>query len=130
MGEESQIVCAGHIVTRGNWMYGPVPCLAAGLLVELMDQARDVMACMLRERDARDAIHFGKAATNQRCVFFPAHDRGHRNSMIAQRLHHAGLLNNASPSKGVAAGSFDPHYKCPLTHDAGSAAIQINKERH
>src|SRR3546814_13341084 len=95
------------------------PCLAPGRRVELMEQARDMIAWMHRQRNARDSIHYEKAATNQRCVFFPAHDRGHRNSMIAQRLHHAGLLNNASPSKGVAAGSFGPTYQCQLTHAPG-----------
>src|SRR3546814_20116117 len=79
----------------------PKPCRAPGRRVELMEQARDMIAWMHRQRNARDSIHYEKAATNQRCVFLPAHDRGNRNSMIAQRLHHAGLLNNRTDERRV-----------------------------
>src|SRR3546814_10503085 len=63
--EESEIFAPGQLVDLGNCIDCPKPCLAPGRRVELMEQARDMIAWMHRQRNARDSIHYEKAATNQ-----------------------------------------------------------------
>src|SRR3546814_13365123 len=90
--EESEIFAPGQLVDLGNCIDCPNPCLAPVRRVELMAHARDMLAWMHRHRNARDPIHYAKAATNQRRVFFHAPAPGNRTSMIPQRLHPSSKL--------------------------------------
>src|SRR3546814_702856 len=52
--EESEIFAPGQLVDLGNCIDCPKPCLAPGRRVELMEQARDMIAWMHRQRNARE----------------------------------------------------------------------------
>src|SRR3546814_4213943 len=49
--------------------------------------------------------------------------------MPRQPLKHAGLLGDASPQKGVAAGMFNTHGKVATTVLSGCAAFQFEQDR-
>src|SRR3546814_19077101 len=53
-------------------------------------------------------------------LIFPANNFGHFHPMPRQPLKHAGLLGDASPQKGVAAGMFNTHGKVATTVDRKS----------
>src|SRR3546814_3294213 len=62
-------------------------------------------------------------------LIFPANNFGHFHPMPRQPLKHAGLLGDASPQKGVAAGMFNTHGKVATTVLSGCAAFQFEQDR-
>src|SRR3546814_13094169 len=87
-----------------------------------------MIARMLWKRHAVDACHDEKRSADDRGVIFPANNFGHFHPMPRQPLKHAGLLGDASPQQGVAAGMFNTHGKLATTVLSGCAAYQLEQD--